>query len=63
MSRLLKPEKDELQAQAQDLADHRLKQKVMTESEARLTRTPHSHAGTTLFMIYGAARRANRYPL
>lgn len=40
----LKAQKDELQAQAQDLAAHGLKQKVMTEPEARLMRTPHGHA-------------------
>jgi transposase len=40
----LKAQKDQLQAQAQDLAARGLKQEVMTEPEARLMRTPHGHA-------------------
>lgn len=40
----LKAQKERLQAQAQDLAADGLKQKVMTEPEARLMRTPHGHA-------------------
>jgi transposase len=40
----LKAQKDRLQGQAQDLAARGLKQKVMTEPEAKLMRTPHGHA-------------------
>jgi transposase len=40
----LKAQKEQLQAQAQDLAARGLKQEVMTEPEARLMRTPHGHA-------------------
>jgi transposase len=40
----LKAQKDQLQAQAQDMAARGLKQEVMTEREARLMRTPHGHA-------------------
>jgi transposase len=40
----LKGQKEQLQAQAQDLAARELKQLVMTEPEARLMRTPHGHA-------------------
>jgi transposase len=40
----LKAQKEQLQAQAQDLAARELKQEVMTEPEARLMRTPHGHA-------------------
>ncbi len=40
----LKAQKERLQAQAQDLAACGLKQKVLTEPEARLMRTPHGHA-------------------
>lgn len=40
----LKAQKERLQAQAQDLAADGLKQKVLTEPEARLMRTPHGHA-------------------
>lgn len=41
---VLKAQKEQLQAQAQDLAARGLKQEVMTEPEARLMRTPHGHA-------------------
>jgi transposase len=40
----LKAQKDQLQAQAQDLAARGLKQMVMTEPEARLMRTPRGYA-------------------
>jgi transposase len=40
----LKAQKERLQGQAQDLAARGVKQKVMTEPEARLMRTPHGHA-------------------
>jgi transposase len=40
----LKAQKDQLQAQAQDMAARGLKQMVMTEPEAKLMRTPHGHA-------------------
>lgn len=40
----LKAQKEQLQAQAQDMAARGLKQEVMTEREARLMRTPHGHA-------------------
>ncbi len=40
----LKAQKEQLQAQAQDLAARGLKQLVVTEPEARLMRTPHGHA-------------------
>jgi transposase len=40
----LKAQKERLQGQAQDLAARGLKQKVMTEPEAKLMRTPHGHA-------------------
>ena len=40
----LKAQKEQLQAQAQDLAARGLKQMVMTEPQARLMRTPHGHA-------------------
>src|SRR6202022_3180328 len=40
----LKAQKERLQAQAQDMAARGLKQKVMTEPEAKLMRTPHGHA-------------------
>jgi transposase len=40
----LKAQKEQLQAQAQDLAARGLKQLVMTEPEARLMRTAHGHA-------------------
>jgi transposase len=40
----LKAQKERLQSQAQDLAARGLKQKVMTEPEAKLMRTPHGHA-------------------
>jgi transposase len=40
----LKAQKERLQAQARDLAARGLKQKVMTEPEAKLMRTPHGHA-------------------
>jgi transposase len=40
----LKAQKEQLQAQAQDLAARGLKQEVLTEPEARLMRTPHGHA-------------------
>jgi transposase len=39
----LKAQKDQLQAQAQDLAARGLKQEVMSEPEARLMRTAHGH--------------------
>ena len=41
---VLKAQKERLQAQAQDMAARGLKQKVMTEPEAKLMRTPHGHA-------------------
>jgi transposase len=41
---VLKAQKERLQSQAQDLAARGLKQKVMTEPEAKLMRTPHGHA-------------------
>src|SRR6266481_4887991 len=41
---VLKVQKERLQAQAQDMAARGLKQKVMTEPEAKLMRTPHGHA-------------------
>jgi len=40
----LKVQKDQLQAQAQDMAARGLRQMVMTEPQARLMRTPHGHA-------------------
>jgi len=40
----LKAQKERLQCQAQDMAARGLKQKVMTEPEAKLMRTPHGHA-------------------
>jgi transposase len=40
----LKAQKERLKGQAQDLAARGLKQKVMTEPEAKLMRTPHGHA-------------------
>jgi transposase len=40
----LKAQKERLQGQAQDLAARGLKQMVMTETEAKLMRTPHGHA-------------------
>lgn len=40
----LKAQKKRLQAQAQDLAARGLKQKVLTEPEARLMRTPYGHS-------------------
>jgi len=40
----LKTQKERLQSQARDLAARGLKQKVMTEPEAKLMRTPHGHA-------------------
>lgn len=40
----LKAQKERLQAQAQDMASKGLAQKVMTEPQARLMRTPHGHA-------------------
>ena len=41
---VLKAQKERLQAQAQEMAARGLKQKVMTEPEAKLMRTPHGHA-------------------
>jgi hypothetical protein len=41
---VLKAQKERLQGQAEDLAARGLKQKVMTEPEAKLMRTPHGHA-------------------
>src|SRR2546421_1278500 len=41
---VLKAQKERLQVQAQDMAARGLKQKVMTEPEAKLMRTPHGHA-------------------
>src|SRR5256886_9694008 len=41
---VLKTQKERLQAQAQDMAAGGLKQKVMTEPEAKLMRTSHGHA-------------------
>src|SRR3989440_1213432 len=41
---VLKAQKERLQAQAQDMAARGLKQKGMTEPEAKLMRTPHGHA-------------------
>src|SRR5712671_747301 len=40
----LKAQKQRLQSQARDLAARGLKQRVMTEPQARLMRTPHGHA-------------------
>jgi transposase len=40
----LEAQKERLQGQARDLAARGLKQKVMTEPEAKLMRTPHGHA-------------------
>ena len=40
----LRAQKQQLQAQARDLAARGLKQRVMTEPQARLMRTPHGHA-------------------
>src|SRR5713101_3935753 len=41
---VLKAQKERLQSQARDLAARGLKQRVMTEPEAKLMRTPHGHA-------------------
>ena len=41
---VLSAQKEQLQRQAQDLADRGLKQLVLTEPEAKLMRTPHGHA-------------------
>jgi transposase len=40
----LKAQKERLQVEAQDMASKKLTQKVLTEPQARLMRTPHGHA-------------------